>query len=121
MSKDDPFSTILIHAWPGLTEVRLYDSTWNEIIEKHPELSHGLPSQRLGLEDGIANPMLICESKTDPKGSVVIVSYAFMYLGDPVVVPVRLVGPGTSGRVVTGYFDSTGYGGGKVLWSAGDE
>lgn len=111
----DGYSTISLAAWPGLTRVRLYDSTLRHIAEEHAEFERQLPSLRLGLETAIANPISIHDSTTDPGGSVVIASDAFTYFGDPVHIPIRMVA-GTSGRVVTAYFASSVYSG-RLLWS----
>ena len=111
----DRYSTIAVAAWPGLTRVRLYDSTLQHIAEEHAEFQRQLPSLRLGLETAIANPISIFDSTTDPGGSVVIESDAFTYFGDPVHIPIRMVA-GMSGRVVTAYFDSSVYSG-RLLWS----
>ena len=116
---DDTFTSIPIAGWPGLTVVRLYDSTMSHIAE-HAEFRLELPSQREGLEIGIANPAAIHVSLTDPRGSVVVVSEAFTYFTDPLVVPVRLLEGTTSGRVTTAYFSSATYGG-TVLWKLGNE
>ena len=112
----DRYAAIAISAWPGLTVVRLYASTLQHIAEQHAEFALQLPSLRKGLEIAIANPTWIRESTTDPGGSVVIASEALSYFGDPVRIPVRIVA-GTSGRVVTAYFDGTAYSG-RLLWSA---
>lgn len=111
----DKYTIIPVSAWPGLTVVRLYDSTLQHIAEEHAEFGLQLPSLRLGLEMAVANPISIDDSTTDPGGSIVIASNALTYFGDPVHIPVRMVS-GTSGRVVTAYFDSSVYSG-RLLWS----
>jgi hypothetical protein len=115
----DGFTAVRIAAWPGLTLVSLYHSTLQHIAEEHAEFKLQLPSLRLGLEMAIARPSSIFDSTTNPGGSVVIASNAITYFGAPVRIPIRLV-EGTSGRVVTAYFDSSVYSG-RLLWSAKDE
>ena len=115
----DDYTVILIPGLSSLTEVRLYDETWDHITTEHPEFKMELPSQRTALEDAVAKPTTIHASTTDPEKSVVIVSDLFTYSGDPVVVPVKLV-TGTSGRVATAYFSGSTYPG-RILWSAGNE
>lgn len=114
---DDDYTVILIPGLPSLTEVRLYDETWDQITTKHPEFTS---SQRDALEDAIATPTAIHASTTDPEKAVVIVSNSFTYLEHPVVVPVRRVPDTTSGRVTTAYFSSS-TSPGPILWSAGNE
>ncbi len=115
----DDYTVILIPGSSSLTEVRLYDETWDYIAAQHPEFKMQLPSQRAALEDAVANPTTIHASTTDPEKSVVIVSDSFTYFGDPVVVPVRRV-EGTSGRVTAAYFSGSTYPG-RILWSSGNE
>lgn len=117
---DDDYTVILIPGLPSLTEVRLYDETWDYIAKRHPEFRLELPSQRDALEDAIATPTAIHASTTDPEKAVIIVSSSFTYLDHPVVVPVRRVPGTTSGRVTTAYFSSSTYLG-PILWSAGNE
>jgi hypothetical protein len=116
----DDFTRIPVLALPWLSEVRLYDETWEKIISGHGEFRKGLPAQRTALENAIANPTSIYVSATDPERAVVIVSHALTYLGAPVVVPVRRIAESASGRVVTAYFSARGYRG-KLLWKAYNE
>ena len=115
---DDEYTVLPLSGEPWLTEARFYEETWEHIAEEHPEFRLLLPSHRAGLEAAISDPTIIFASRTDPERSVVVVSDAFTYFDDPVVVPIRHVA-GTSGRVVTAYFSSTTSG--DVLWSAGDD
>ncbi len=115
----DDYTVIPIPGLSSLTEVRLYDETWDHITTEHPEFKMELPLQRAALEDAVAKPTAIHASTTDPEKAVVFVSESFTHLGDPVVVPVRHV-EDTSGRVVAAYFSGSTYPG-RILWSSGNE
>ena len=115
----DDYTVILIPGSSSLTEVRLYDETWDYIAAQHPEFGMQLPSQRAALEDAVADYTTIHASTTNPENSYVIVSDSFTYFDDPVVVPVRHV-KDTSFRVATAYFSGSTYPG-RILWSSGNE
>ena len=117
---DDDYTVVPIPGSSSLTEVRLYDETWDHISTEHPEFKLQLPSQRAALEDAVAKPTTIHASTTDPEKSVVIASDSFTYFGDPVVVPVKRLPGTTSGRVKTAYFSGSTYPG-RILWSSGNE
>jgi hypothetical protein len=114
----DDHTRIPVAGPPQITEARLYDETVSHITEEHTEVRLQLPTVRAGFEQAIANPSRLYDSTTDPGKSVLLVSEALTFWGDPLHIPVKIV-DGTSGRVKTAYFSSDTPGG-ELLWSAGD-
>lgn len=104
-SSDDTetgFSTIETTTGP-LDVVRLYDHTWDEIQQKHPEFQ-GPTDLREMVEKTVANPTSVLRSRTRPNDSFVYVSEDNTYMGNACVVAVRRYRDTTSGNVRTAMF-----------------
>lgn len=95
---------ILTTAIPQVSEVRLYDDTWPHIVEEHPEFASQLPSLEHAIQDTISNPTEVYRSRTDPAKAFVFRSSNNLKGERAMVVPVRVVGDGTSARVTTAMF-----------------
>jgi hypothetical protein len=116
---EDPYSVIPSTAVTTITQVHVYDSAVQHALDGHPEIGAFDIGPRAVIEQAVANPSTIYDSRTDPGGSVVFVSTVNTYEGNPLYVPIRIVS-GTSARVTTAYFSST-TASGPVLWSKGND
>ena len=112
------FTQIPVAGLPWLTSVRFYAETMEHICAGHPEFWYALPVFQEGLVRAISHPDVVYDSSTHPGRSAVVVSREFTYWGNPVHIPVRLIGDTTSGRVQTAYFAAAGTYAGKPLWRA---
>ena len=115
--KKDRYTSVPVPGFPGLTDVRLYDSTLEHIREEHSEFRLLLPSHVEGIKEGLSKPTAIHDSGTQAK-SFVFVSNKFTNQDNDIHIAVRHV-EGTSGRVQTAYF-SSGPPTGTLLWKAKD-
>jgi hypothetical protein len=99
-----------------IEEVRLYEDTSEHIRENHPEVPILLPSVQSAVEKAIVEPTHVEQSYG---GSYVFVDReSTNRSGDPLRVPVKLIGE-RSGRVRTAYFAETT--GPNVVWRRDNE
>ncbi|MCF6122505.1 MULTISPECIES: hypothetical protein [Mesorhizobium] len=99
------YKVISTDAVPGLKEVRLYESTIEHVKTEHPEVPVELPSIEIAVGSAISNPTHV--EKSYGNSVVFVDTESTNATGDPLRLPVKLVGDGTSGRVKTFYFAET--------------
>ena len=114
MSED--FQSFQTNIIPAITEVRLYKSTIQHVIEHHEEFLV-LPSIIQAVGDTVVNPTRVAQREKD----------VFVYTngnttnrsGKPLQVPVKIV-QGTSARVRSFYYASTTISD-TVIWGGSDD
>jgi hypothetical protein len=111
------FKLVPTNILSNLQAVRLYNETLDHIQNHHPEVRFDLPNIGSAIENTIVRPTYVEESHGN--------SYVFVdetttnWSGDPLRVPIKLIGEG-SGRVRTAYFAST-TGLKNVVWRRSDD
>ena len=112
------YRLVLTRAIPQVTEVRLYDETWEHITEGHPEFAGRLPSLEHAVVNTIAEPTAI------HMGRFPFAAFVFTSTNNTkgsgayrMVVPVTVVA-GTSARVSTAMFSREP--GTPRVWTKGD-
>lgn len=101
------FRSIPIFVVPGLLAVRFYEETRAHIWNSHPELGRifvGLPSFDKAIETALSGPDRVLQS--DRNSLVFISQRSTNATGQPLCIPVKLIGVGRSGYVKTAYFGS---------------
>jgi hypothetical protein len=96
------YITIKTTAIQAVTEVRFYAETEQHISEEHPEVPVNLPSVHDAIEKAVAAPTHVEQSYAN--SYVYVDATSTNASGDPLRVPVKVVGTGTSGRLRTAYF-----------------
>jgi hypothetical protein len=91
-------------AIPAVTEVRFYADTEQHIRDEHPEVPIDLPSIHGAVRKAIEAPSHI--EKSYANSYIYVDKTSTNVSGDPLRVPVKVVGTGTSARVKTAYFAS---------------
>jgi hypothetical protein len=109
----DPFVTIVTNIVAEVRQVRLYESTWNHIVEQHPEFRSRMEALEHAVYDTIRNPTVVQRSTTSPDTGIVFSSSNNLKDGRVMVVPVKLV-DGVSARVATAGFRKAVRG--DVIW-----
>jgi hypothetical protein len=99
------FVTMKTTAIPAVTEVRLYAETEQHIREEHPEVPIDLPSVHGAIQKAVEAPTHVEESYAN--SYVYVDATSTNASGDPLRVPVKVVGTSTSARIKTVYFAST--------------
>jgi hypothetical protein len=84
--------------------VRLYEETVEHILEEHPEVPVLLPVVQAAVEQAVVRPTHV--EKSYGNSYVFVDQDSTNQAGDPLRVPVKVVGQG-SGRVRTAYFATT--------------
>ena len=116
MARDgNAYFSIPISFVSGLEAVRFYEETRAHIWNNHPEISRifvGLPSFDVALTEALMRPDSILRSR---RRSLVFVKHATTnWTGQPLCVPVKLIGNGRPGYVKTAYFGNFRAHGGAV-------
>jgi hypothetical protein len=110
------FVTLKTTAVSAVTEVRFYAETEQHIRDGHPEVHIDLPSIYGAVQKAVEVPTHVEQSYAN--SYVYVDSTSTNQSGDPLRVPVRIVGPTTSARVKTAYFAATPAGA-NVIWRRG--
>ena len=102
---EDPYVTIQTSVIPEVSEVRIYESTIQHVIDHHPEIGRNihLPVFRAAVHSTLENPTSVEPSHNN--SFVFVDENTTDVRGQPLRVPVRVV-TGTSARMKTAYFAS---------------
>ena len=111
----DDCQRIRTNVIPAVTEVLLYEETIEHVAHNHPEFLL-MPSIIQAVENTVVNPTSV--DQRSENSFVYSDENTTNHSGDPLQVPVKVV-QGSSGRVRTFYFASTGNFG-NVIWRKSD-
>jgi hypothetical protein len=109
------FVLVKTTAVPAVTEVRFYADTEQHIRDEHPEVPIDLPSIYGAVRKAVEAPSHV--EKSYANSYVFVDKTSTNASGDPLRIPVKVVGTSTSARVKTVYFASTPSGA-NVVWRA---